>query len=219
MKLNCASVKRLFLLQLAPSAAKCLDFYQLSFHVRSFQTLITITFGTELAHKWSIKYVASGPLTLIFPNGVRSMTPTLVVTSSHSRLTGSNQFVRLKLGSYPALSPVKANQFGCSHPTRGSNEERNRWIETKYLSKSATVHTHHRPVTKCNKFHECDSDSRCIHHTYTRRTSTDQRGGIQRNILQLHQLMDDDDNDGQLYGKCHCLILIFQDEILKLRLA
>ena len=119
--------EKVVILQFAQRASKCLHFYQLScHHARSFHTLIAITFGTELAHKWSIKCVASGPLTLIFPNGVRSMTPTLVVTSSHSRLTGSNQFVRLKLGSYPALSPVKANQFGCSHPTRGSNEERSR---------------------------------------------------------------------------------------------
>ena len=44
------------------------------------------------------------------------MTPAVSMTALTSLPTGSNQFVRRKLGWYPAWSPFFANHVGCSHP-------------------------------------------------------------------------------------------------------
>ena len=78
----------------------------------------SFTLGTALAQIRSMKSQASGPFTSSLANGVRSTTPTLLYTMSTSLSTGSCQLVRLKDGLYPASSPGKANQCGCSHPVK-----------------------------------------------------------------------------------------------------
>lgn len=62
--------------------------------------LITVpfTFGTTFANRWSSSLTESVPFTLNLPNGDRSITPTFSITCLYSRPTGSNQFVRRKLG-------------------------------------------------------------------------------------------------------------------------
>lgn len=59
---------------------------------------LLFTFGTTFANRRSKSLTESLPLMLNLPKGVRSITPTFSVTCWYSRLTGSNQFVRRKLG-------------------------------------------------------------------------------------------------------------------------
>lgn len=50
------------------------------------------------AKRWSSNRTESWPLMLNLPNGDRSITPTFCITCLYSDPTGSNQFVRRKLG-------------------------------------------------------------------------------------------------------------------------
>ena len=56
------------------------------------------TLGITFAKTWSNNLMESWPLMLNLPNGDRSITPTLCITCWYSEPTGSNQFVRWKLG-------------------------------------------------------------------------------------------------------------------------
>ena len=87
-----------------------------------------LALGTWLAQSLSMNSQASGPLTSSLAKGVRSTTPTLLYTMSTSLSTGSCQLVRLNDGLYPASSPGKANQCGCSHPVKYSKDfHYNKW--------------------------------------------------------------------------------------------
>lgn len=59
------------------------------------------TLGTTLAKRLSSSVTESRPLMWNFPKGDRSITPTFCITCSYSDPTGSNQFVRRKLGLEP----------------------------------------------------------------------------------------------------------------------
>ena len=69
------------------------------------------TFGMVLANSRSNSFWLSAPLTMNFPNGLRSITPTFSITSLHSLPTGPNQLVRRKLGLQCTIYTTHAHRM------------------------------------------------------------------------------------------------------------